>query len=648
MTAPRDHDGMNLAQSTPLATLRRAANRALVPILVAIPVLLVIAQALSWLRFGVDVPWLDDWRPYLQGKAGSLDLAYLFQPENQTLYPVGKILDAIVQRFIGGNVVAYQFGSMVAVLGALLLLQWKLLRLAIGSTLWVAAALLMTMPMLRADTFWGIAVNAYQQAIPLITVLVSIWLVLRTEHLRRSVLVIISVLAVLAGLTYVSGAVADFVAGLAFVAIGMLARSQDLRRFRLAGACLLVIGVILTPVQLLAAAQSTSGTIPWALPWEPAFWAYGLGLIGGSLWLGPAAPTTADLVSSAGIAVVGSVAAGVAALGALRSLRRAGADVVHTRGAVVLLTLTPVVLVYMGMVAVSRTQFHAPSDPSLLDYYALGVIGHHPFWISLLWPWAAVMLVLLASTPRLPKLARWRGVGVGSLAVVICAGALLVSSVAAGSYNYNAVFARVSQTRTAELDCLEGALNEGKRMTCEPVFPAWDLTDSVLTAMANDTSFTRYLRLLPTPVGGAPAGAVPASAAPLYAFSSAGLPSVRLTNATDPVATADGMRFQAQNTAFVEVHSGRVSELRACELLEVTLSVRTQTSAVMHVFWSSAAGTAPAHFSSFGLTEGGAVSTQVFELIDTSGFADSVRLRLVLTPQPVELLGFEYRCRMSR
>ena len=64
-----------------------------------------------------DLPIADDWREYLERQVEFVDLATLFKPVNDTLYPVGQILDVAAHYALGGNSVVYQFLSMVVVLG---------------------------------------------------------------------------------------------------------------------------------------------------------------------------------------------------------------------------------------------------------------------------------------------------------------------------------------------------------------------------------------------------------------------------------------------------------------------------------------------------------------------------------------------------
>jgi hypothetical protein len=139
--------------------------------LIAVPILALILNALSWLRYGVDLPFLDDWNEYYTQSATSLSFSHLFAPGNDTIYPVGRALDVLAQKYLSGNGIAYQFISMIAVLGFLLFLQWKLLTRVIKDPLVRASAFGLCVFMICPYTYWGLQNIAYVQALPTICIL---------------------------------------------------------------------------------------------------------------------------------------------------------------------------------------------------------------------------------------------------------------------------------------------------------------------------------------------------------------------------------------------------------------------------------------------------------------------------------------------
>ena len=50
----------------------------------ALALLMLGANLLAWLRWGTDLPFLDDWRAYNEGRATSLLPVHLFAASNNT------------------------------------------------------------------------------------------------------------------------------------------------------------------------------------------------------------------------------------------------------------------------------------------------------------------------------------------------------------------------------------------------------------------------------------------------------------------------------------------------------------------------------------------------------------------------------------
>ena len=93
------------------------AQKWLLRVCVALPLLMLAANLLAWLRWGTDLPYFDDWLAYDQGTSLSLSASHLFQAINNTVSPVGLTLDVLAQRWLGGNPLPYQALSMLIVLG---------------------------------------------------------------------------------------------------------------------------------------------------------------------------------------------------------------------------------------------------------------------------------------------------------------------------------------------------------------------------------------------------------------------------------------------------------------------------------------------------------------------------------------------------
>ena len=146
---------------------------------VALPLLMLAANVLAWLRWGTDLPYFDDWRAYDMGNALSLAPGRLFKSVNNTISPVGMALEALAQRWLGGNPLPYQTLSMLGVLGGLLLMQWRLLGWVVGDQRLRALLFAFCFLMLQPGSYWGEQNLAYHQALPLVALLGAACLMVR-------------------------------------------------------------------------------------------------------------------------------------------------------------------------------------------------------------------------------------------------------------------------------------------------------------------------------------------------------------------------------------------------------------------------------------------------------------------------------------
>ena len=161
--------------------LRQGAQKWLLRACVALPLLMLGANLLAWLRWGTDLPYLDDWRVYDEGSALSLNVQRLFRAVNNTISPVGLALDVLAQRWLGGNPLPYQALSMVAVLGGLLWLQWRLLGWVVADRRQQVLLFALCFPMLQSGSYWGEQNLAYHQALPLLALLAAVGWALRRD-----------------------------------------------------------------------------------------------------------------------------------------------------------------------------------------------------------------------------------------------------------------------------------------------------------------------------------------------------------------------------------------------------------------------------------------------------------------------------------
>jgi hypothetical protein len=460
-------------------------ERFVVALLLLAPLVSLAVNALAWLNYGIDLPYADDWRTYQEGTAYSLALSDLFTPENDTLFPVGRFLDVLAMRWLAGNSVAYQFLSMLAVLGGLLYLQWQLLLRVLPDRVLAAAAFSLTLFMLQPESYWGMQNLAYHQAIPLLCLLACLLIVI-TPPRPLVALPVLLCLGLVSGLSYISGAFAMLT--LAGVVLAFAAFSPRQRRsYAFSALALLIAGVVTTIAQIWVIVSAQKGQIsakvPWATPDEMDFWAYLLGKFGRALLLPATTPGISLVVTAAVLVLVAVITLGLF----LRLLRRRLRSPEEAQLALVVVSLVAVVFVYLLLVAAGRSNLRPDSVTAFLDIFAFGFLRFHFFWATLLWPWVgAAILFWLSRQPR----GRGRTLGAAFLLVAL----VLPLAASLGAFAHAASYkARLAYRLENEVACLETSLQKDGAIDC-PVMggPKANISVSYDFARRHDASFTRY------------------------------------------------------------------------------------------------------------------------------------------------------------
>ena len=605
-------------------------------LLIALPWLSFALGALAWLRYGMDMPWFDDWRGYTDGNIGSLDPAYLFRAVNDTMAPVGFALDALAQRFLDGNSVLYQFLSMTIVLGSLLLLQWKLLRKALGNTLQAAACFSLGVLMLQPDSYWGRENLAYHQCLPLVFILCAMWLIVCSDVRRWWHLAAIPALGLVAGFTYISGAFAVFTAGFSLLFIAATCYTGPSRRDMLKGAGLLTAaGTIAVVAQTFFSVlkfygAGTHAGIPMALPNEAAFWMFYLGKMGRSMLL---APSEIDI--SLGITLL---ACGVAIGVAIALFRRAaGSDASpqDRRMAAIYVTLSAVIFVYMMLVAAGRTNYRDPQITHLRDIFAHGFTRFHFFWATLLWPWAVAGLVYLAGRYR------WaRSVG-GQWAGAVIVLTLAVVFAVRGGYQHMKFHRELAVSRLPVAQCLLQELQKGGEVKCAGLLPPRfsDLTPDAYPAYENarkmEASFVRYFPILPKSTRRADLPAFYDMAANDEAPALFGL--VRMEK---DVFKATGGDPQLQ------LQTGEPQIMQRCTTIDVDLLMKIDGADLAQVYFQPSGTSAYSEKYSHRLSVPAAATLQTltFRLESPTGFRDTLRIDPGTHPQKLVIRNIRVYC----
>ena len=603
-------------------------------VLVGLPMLSLALNAIAWLRFGFDLPFFDDWRAYDSGDVDSLESTYLFQSLNDTLTPIGLALDALVQRVLDGNSILYQLLSMLLVLGALLVLQWKLLRIALGDPLRTAICFVFTLLMLQPGSYWGRENLAYQQALPLVFILAALWLSVARPWRDLWNLPAIFVLAVLSGFTYISGAFGAFAAGVGVVVMALLSRNHAGRvRTLLGGAALALGGALTSAVQLVMAVLPSKGGThaedkALALPHEADFWMFYLGKVARSLLL----PADQPLVSLAivALALVGFVAALLLTLRAAQRVERDPARFLAFSA--VFAALGAMVVIYLALVAAGRANFRPDDVQSATDVFAFGFQRFHFFWATLAWPWLVAAL-LIASERRVPGAtpASVRRVGAAAL------GAAVVAMVWLGALDHFQFQRRELANRHATVDCLMEELQRGKGIRCEE-WRMQDLTNAYIYARRIGASFVRHFPIFPIELG-------TDTPAPLFRLSrDAGRVHATLAQRDESSALRGG------KDARIDIDAGGVDDMANCAMLDVRGRIKAGKPDILTIYFKPPGQrdyllrTSSAH--RFGLE--GQATTFTARLDSASGFERVLRIDPTVVGQPFEIGELEVRCRIKR
>lgn len=462
---------------------------------VALPWLMLGANLLAWLRWGVDLPFLDDWRAYDERSALSLSPRRLFEAINNTISPVGLTLDVLAQRWLGGNSLAYQSLTMLGVLGGLLALQWCLLGWALRDRRLQAWAFAFCFPMLQAGSYWGEQNLAFHQALPLLALLSAAAVCLVPRSVRRWHAVVVWVLGLLAGLSYISGAVAALMLGVAWLLVSAwyttCAQPCVLaHRARAGGWALLIAGALTSVLQIVITRSTTPGGreqflgLTW--PYQADFWLFLAGSFGRASGL-----SFASLgVEAAWVAVMGIgmlVLLGMAArpLGKGSSPRSARVR----RWALVYGPLLSVVLAYLALVSAGRAGFREASIVDASAVFRLGAGRFHFFWVTLLFPWAAAGVALALRRWRVPVFLGWLWGGL--LALCVVAGTR-------GVFDVVTVYRSASDHQLSQFRCIARQLGSDSPIVCPglAMMGIRDLSRAYAYAREIDASFVRYLPIL--------------------------------------------------------------------------------------------------------------------------------------------------------
>jgi hypothetical protein len=605
-------------------------------ILVGLPLLSLAINAIAWLRYGLDLPFFDDWRGYLHGNIRSLKLTYLFKAVNDTLYPVGLALDALAQRFLGGNSVTYQFLTMVAVLGGLLALQWRLLSLAVEDKWIVPIGFVSTLLMLQPASYWGRENMAYHQALPLLFLLGALVLTLSAKSRDRWRLPTIFALGLLAGLTYISGAFAMLVAGLVLVGLGLRGVHIEDRSIQLrSGAAMAISGGLMVLAQVAFAILPNHGAthlhhVAMAFPHQSEFWYFFFGKVARALLL----PRHMPILSAVAVVAVFLMAVGICSVYFRQSRRRERPEGGQLqRVATVYIALAAAIFVYLLMISAGRTNFRQPEVQGATAIFQYGFERFHFFWVTILWPWLVAFLLVMTKGND-PVRQRRLKTFASSLALMFVA-----YVVAAGGMGHVRQHRDESAHRLPTVNCLLTQLQRGGAIFC-PEFNMPDLTPAYVYARKIKASFVRHFPILPQ--------AIDSDDPPPWFRWTRDAERVELKNVERSKSQA--LPLRAEYDAQVVIRIGKPEEMARCTLLDVdVLLLAEQADGAKFLYRSlGALGYSEAQSARLPYVasdkKGQRLSFQFESLV---GFEDELRLDPSSKEQRFDVSELVVRCRLS-
>lgn len=599
--------------------------------LTGLPIILLVLMALSWMIHGVDVPMWDDWRDFAKKQAGSFDLKVLFEPANDTLYPVGRFLDALSFRFLGGNAIAYQFLSMTLILGLLLFFQWRLLRKCLDDRFAVAASFFLTCLMMQGGSYWGLQALAYHQAVPAVCLLAILDIAIAGPQSKRVAALYAFLIGLVAGLTYISGAFAMFVAAVILLLIASRFEANDRGNLGVVGWSMLASALMTLPAQLWVIIVHQKGThrpdAPMAYPTESDFWMYLLGKIGRSLGLPPTMPALSLTIVVLLVASSILLACWYGRAFLQTKLQRLPQ---HNIG-IVLIVLGSAIFAYLLLVAAGRTNLRDPALVEPLAVFAFGYPRFHYFWVTLLWPAVAAAAFVYVRS-------QWPNLILARLSIAAIAAALVVNALAAGKMNYSNQFERAANQRAKLLSCVINGYKDDTDLAECRTLDIGVSRQAVAFAVEKNASFARGFRYLTV------SPAIPA--VPDFRLSGADSTHISVRNSTITRLADGAVELTPGSDPMLLINMPAAKNLRTCAAMTVVAVVEAAGDDTAQIFYL------PGKEVSYRRENVATVSFSAnskkairFDVISSAGFNQKLRFDPVTKKQAATVRELEVFCR---
>jgi hypothetical protein len=614
---------------------RQAIENFLATLFVAVPIVAVGLNAISWLTYGTDLPCSDDWADYVEEDATSVSFGHLFAPGNDTFYPVGRALDSFAQINLRGNSVVYQLISMLLILGTILGFQWHMLRFATKDKFIASCAFVFAIFSIQPNSYWGFQNNAYIQGIPILCLCAILYLLtLDTISWRLRFFGIVAS-ALISGLSYISGAAAEI--GISAVMIGYSIKNVGSPRsheLRYAGFTLLAVGVLCILIHGSEIVFRQGGALhradaSLALPTDLNYWLFQLGKIGRALALPSTFPgVVLPIVLFVTALLIGTFAWHVARVTYFKRLE----DNEFWIG-LVFCSFGAATFVYLNLAAAGRAKLRPSVIQTPLDVFAFGFENRsHFFWVTLLWPWCAALPLLWLSRRRFVSNRR--------LLLAIPPAILLPLCVAGAVFDSPSYYRSIVPMRAQEISCLQAELEKGQGINCPIVWPQ-NLARAFVYARSIGSSFTRYFPILPFPIGSNAPGI-------LFRLSSAEPEALRAENILGTRHTSEGWEFDSDNDPQTYFKTDATDTLQHCLVLQVSALVRSKQSDISQ-FFARTKDQQPIKEVTRTLPIMNETDfVQVDFLVDSlNGFSDEFRFDPVSAKQPFTIQEIEVRCRLD-
>lgn len=604
--------------------------KALQYVLIALPILSLIFNAVSLLRFGVDMPYWDDWRQYYEGNMGRLDLSYLMTPANDTLYPVGLLLDSLAFRLLDGNTVAYQLLSLVSTLGSLLILQWRLLALCTNNGMVRACAFSLSILMLQPDTYWGLQNLAYHQAIPLVCVLGILNIALTKSIKLKYAIPTVAVLGFISGFSYISGAFATLSLCLSLFICYHFIDQTHKRMLLVSALSLAPAAIICTAMQVWVIVGIQHGThlagVGIAYPWESDFWYFLLGKVARSLMLSTETPALSFAITVSVLAITAACVLSII----IKTLKsRITAPLLPH--AFVLISLAATIFVYLLLVAAGRTNIRSELTQAPLDIFIFGFQRFHFFWVTLFWPWVIIHLIKDGANSNHSNLK-------AKLLTLLFVFAAVFTVVKTPALNHSNFYRGLMLDRLEGVKCLQTKIQTSESLTCPELFP-YDLLQALNNAKKAGASFVRALTYMPTPF----AATNPAA----FFRTSDHNEHVTVLNATYNRQIGDLTDISTTPDSQLYFSTSEPEKMQSCRTLEVTANLKALGPEVSQLYYLPLDNPQLSEINSkkSEIEKSDEFKTVSFILTSDSGFQDKLRFDPIMGSQKISIKGIEVRCR---